>query len=68
MRAEPAAFVRVQRLFKQGSEYRRVHVAPVIGRGLPQFADFLAAQRKNGATAEKLAIEFRHFPADRMGV
>ncbi len=58
MRTQTVALIRVQRLFKQRTEDRGVDLFPGVAGGLPQFADFLAAERQCRAIPEELAVEF----------
>ena len=67
MRAEAAPLLGVERLFEQGSEDRRVHIAPIVFGGAAQLADLLSAERQNLAGPEELAVESLHLGFERIG-
>ena len=46
MRAELAALVRIERLFQQRAEDRRLDLAPVMAAAAAQLADLLAGERQ----------------------
>ena len=65
--AEAAAFGLVEGLFEEGAEDGGIDLAPVVGGGLSEFADFLAAERENGAGFEEFAVEAADLGFDGVG-
>ncbi len=67
MRAELAAFGRVQGLFEQRPEDRGLDLTPIGLRRLEQFADLLARQFERCPVLEQIAVELLHVAFERVG-
>ena len=65
MGTEPGPLLRVERLFQQRAEDRRLDLLPVVLRGGEQFADLRAAERIDLGPLVELAVEALHALAHR---
>lgn len=67
MRAEGAAFARVERPFQQGAENRRFHILPVARGRDGQPVQFLLRQRDRRRVAEQPAVEMQNIGVQLRG-